>query len=399
MTNALAFGNTMLVAHLLSSGYDANTVTGVGFTILYHALRHGAGIGAIKLLEHGADPTCSSPARQAGPLTIISFAPEGTHTDEVVRRLIDGGNTYDKEKESFIQLYHRAVIEGWDSTADLLIQNGLPREPSDRQLLKILLGQNSGRPLRGIKYLIKHASAKLVKDSRVDQETGDNVFHRLFGIQETIRNDELNFAILQLLLEVFGDPIMLNAPNKRGYSPATKAAHEGNFRAIEALGRHGVDISIGRPSPSPVQVVAGRIICPDKFDGDISTASSRGRKKRRYAENTTGLLRFLLGHFHPLGHSQDENEAIVRRRITLWQSSRFLEEAVRSGVDATSKESTIQVELDPDPASQTGFMVLETETGIRRSGNWKEMVMVTQNIWNAIVQDWNDTKTGNELGA
>jgi ankyrin repeat protein len=390
MTNALTHGNIMLVKHLLRSGYDANTPTLPGFSTLYHALHRGAGIAAIHLLENGADPTCSVPGRPACPLTIIGFAPEGTHTDEVVQRLIDGGNSYEKENSSFMTLYDRAVIDGWESTADLLIKAGLPREPSDRRLFNLLLRQNSDASIQGIKYLLKKVPVEIIRDPRIDSRTGDNILHRLLRVQEDIRNDELSSTILKSLLDVFDDISTLNGRNKGGYTPATMAADLGHYSAVKTLATRGADLTIG--APSPFDVVAARILLPDKFDGDISTASSRGRKKRRYADNTVGLLTSLLRHSHPYDHSWEEDAAIVRREILVWQGSGFLEKASSSGVTAATTSSALRVEVDA--GSRLGCMVLETHTGARQLPTEKEIWMITKGIWTAVVEDWNKIMQG-----
>jgi hypothetical protein len=89
---------------------------------LLHSLALKDDDTSLYLLQKGADPTCQGPGRFCCPLSLLAQRPDGTRTPELVRKLIEGGNTYEKEPDSHKCLYARAVVEGWREIADIIIR-------------------------------------------------------------------------------------------------------------------------------------------------------------------------------------------------------------------------------------------------------------------------------------
>jgi hypothetical protein len=359
---------------------------------------HKNGNISLFLLEKGADATCL-PHRLACPLSSLAIRPDGTHTPELTEKLIQGGNTYRKEPSSHEFLYRRAVIEGWEETADVVAKHGLPRDQVGRELLRDLIRQNSKESLRGLRYLVEHASQEMVQDPIISEMLGGTVFHFLAAVDESIRDDDVNADVLALLLTKFSAIDTLNVVNKLGHTAVILATTTGNHLALGRLLDAGADVSTGKLSVWVVMLE--RLIFPDKLaslnalDGDVSTASSRCRKKRRYEENSIKLLSVLLHHQHPQRGSLKALEACVRKSYAKWRSVDLQKRVIPIGIGKeTSTESPeLCVKKSEEGGHETQFQIVDPETRESRPFSFAETVAGARSYWEAILMDCQITES------
>jgi hypothetical protein len=181
------------------------------------------------------------------------------------------------------------------------------------------LRKNCASSLRGLQYLLEHVPQALIDDSVLNEKSGGTVFHYLLNVQETIRDDDLSHDILKMLLAKFSKPGTLDIVDKFGFTAMMIAVRQGNHLAAETLLNAGASPSIGRIWPSDLLI--DRLHLPTELeylDGDVSTASSRGRRKRRYEEHTVKLLGVLLRHEIPEVKPEVSAEDFARASYRRW---------------------------------------------------------------------------------
>jgi hypothetical protein len=100
--------------------------------------------------------------------------------------------------------------------------------------------------------------------------------------------------------------------------------------------------------PSAIDMVVDLILEPAKLEGDINLASSRGRKRPYYTENTVASLTFFLGNLHPRGCSPDKDDAKVRPSVSRWQSRSFLEEMMNFDTNTQARNSSLRLKVSKD---------------------------------------------------